>query len=251
MKQNNPLVFIIGGFGTKAGINIVNNLVNEYKKLCPTINSDSDVINFNLYSVTDNNNKSHFTYEECYSSFLKVINDLNAFLKNQQFTHILLCIACNTMHICIQDYLKENSFDKRIVFYSLPKYVDLYLQYNYSQNIKYSSIYLLSTLETFKKKLYQNTVQNFSFNTEIKSYSILSKIIHNIKCFNEIDLNDIKIVIKEIPDNSIVILGCTELPIIENEIKKLLKKNVIILNPHKIICQYISHDYLKIINEND
>ena len=31
MKKNKPLVFIIGGFGTKAGIDIINNLLIEYK----------------------------------------------------------------------------------------------------------------------------------------------------------------------------------------------------------------------------
>jgi len=250
MKKNKPLVFIIGGFGTKAGIDIINNLLIEYKKI-HKIKNDADVINFILYSVTEHNNYNHFTYEQCYSAFLKIINDLNNFLYNNDYTHVLLCIGCNTMHICIQDYLKKHYFDKRIIFYSLPEYVRLHIETNYSYYNNYSSIYLLSSIETFNNKLYQNIIKNINFNNKINNYSLLAKIIIDIKCLNEVNLNEINDIIKEIPNNSIIILGCTELPIIENEIKNLLlDKNIIILNPHKIISQYISKDYLNIIKEN-
>lgn len=234
------IVYIVGGFGTRAGLDILNKLITNYENLHP-IKTDSDYINVNFLSSTVSIN--HMTYTDTLCSFQHIMDHLLHFQTLHKYKNIFVVIGCNTMHLCLENY--NFSIPKNILIYKIPEYVNTYISSIY----KNETIYLWSTHETYKNKLY-HTYVSYPIE-EYFEYDRLDNIIIDIKKNKSICDNTLTHLFKHIKSNSFIILGCTELPLIKeqiiNVIKNRIHKSITVLDPNDIITQYIIHDYRRLL----
>lgn len=221
-------VYILGGYGTKAGIDIIQKMINIYEEQ-NSINSDSDYIKFCLDSHPSQYN--HINEEECLDSLLIGLQRVKYHYNScNDIKEIIVGIGCNTMHICMEKYLSHEKLPGYINFISIQDVV--------AKKMKEckKNIFLWSTKETYNKKLYHKKLQKYNLNIEYNLdivQNLLEKLIYQIK-FNK-NYKEICFKLKNlIKDNCIIILGCTELPYIIDDLKKCFEnKNIDFLD-----CNY-------------
>lgn len=234
MKQ---IVFIIGGFGTHAGIDILHNLISQYETK-KSITTDSDHINFNMLSTTIGTN--HMTYDDSKTSFMNVMNHIECFARMNVYGKIYVCIGCNTMHMCLEDY-KIPSDITNVLFFKLPFYIKLHLDKIYTNE----KIYLWSTKETYESKLYHRYVNPYTIE-EFDMYDTLNHVICLLKQSQHVAIETINKLLENIPDHSIIILGCTELPLLLHNLHGCIQdRKITLINPNSIVTDYITDVYIK------
>ena len=222
-------VYIVGGYGTLAGIDIVNKMINHYTKLTD-INTDGDNINFILDSCPLKT--LHDSIDSCNDSFHKCLERIKKLNNN-----IILGIGCNTMHLCLEYILFDNNIKIINMIESTCKKVNKI----YNNN----KIYLLSTKETYTNNIYQNTLKKYNLRLENNSeiiFKCIKKIYTNVKkCILDRTL-EFDIILDNITDNSIVILGCTELPIVKKHFEN--KENIKIVDCNQELGNALATEYL-------
>tara|TARA_B100001093_G_C26818899_1_gene1011006 strand:- start:1489 stop:2208 length:720 start_codon:yes stop_codon:yes gene_type:complete len=234
------IVYILGGFGTIAGLDICKKLVKLNCKL-NNITSDSDYIKFFLDSYPSDND--HMTHDQCYKSLVDGIHRAHEYSKMFNNSKILLGIGCNTMHSCLKTYKTNYTIPKNIIIVNMIETV------SYSISIlkdKKKYIYLLSTKYSYDSKIYNDELKKYkiqiSQNT-INQNNLIEKIILLIKCNKECK-NLCKSLLLSYPDNCILILGCTELPIIFIKLAEYLKsRNIQIIDCNFELAKKIINNY--------
>lgn len=214
-------IYILGGFGTPAGIDILQKLIKIFEN-SNRINSDSDYIKFCLDSHPSEYN--HITDEECRLSLIEGIRRAKMHYKScKNINKLILAIGCNTMHLSMYKYLESNKLPEYIHFVPIMDAVTKTLI-----NSK-EKIYLWSTKETYNKKIYHNIFKKYNLTIENNSNEILTLIEELMimkKCNKNCDIIT-ETLVNNFPCNSIIVLGCTDLPLEYNLIKKFSdKKNI-------------------------
>jgi aspartate/glutamate racemase len=223
------LVYIIGGLGTLSGLDIIKKMVNYYNTI-HNCTYDYEQIKFFLDSVPL---EEHFDHDSCKKSLNQAVNRVKSFHKIVK-DKIILGIGCNTMHDTIR--IENVKFDSNFNFVNIINETASKVN-NIKGNKK---IYLLSSIYTFKNRLYsKNGLQIEDFSDDM--LVIIEDIIKNVK---KMELNNdilIKNVFDNIDDNSIVILGCTDLPVIIDSFKRISKeKNIEIVDCNfELACKIV------------
>ena len=203
ISKHKSKVYILGGFGTFAGIDISYKTVKNYSEITDIVN-DSDNIPFILDSES-NESTLNETKISTYNNFINGMIRAENYCASNNISHLIMGIACDTMHLCLEDYKIHNN----ITFVNMIDCVCNKVNQIYRN---YEKIYLLSAYETFTSNIYHNKLE-CSIEKDIKLFPLVKELYTKIKkgiVLNKVICNNI---ITLIPNNSLVILGCTELPV--------------------------------------
>jgi aspartate/glutamate racemase len=235
--SKNKLIYLVGGYGTYAGQDILNKLINYYSEK-NIIQNDND----HPQMFFDNETQSIYTgdYTECAYEYNNLIQKLDSISKIFKKT-IILGVGCNS----ITKIIENNSLKiKNIIFVNIVKTVsnevkkikNIYNNYN---------LYLWSTEFAYNSKLYHNYLNEFKIEKN-EFQSEITSLIKYIKSKNDATEDKYNFLIDSIKDNSVLILGCTEIPIIINKLKtysKNIKKNIIFIDCNSIYAKKIYDSY--------
>lgn len=139
----------------------------------------------------------------------------------------IIVVACNTATAAAIDLLRKT--------YNMP-FVGIEPAIKPAAlNTKTGVIGVLATKGTFNGKLFKQTAAKFATNTEIivQQGNGLVEIVEN----DQIKTDKARELLKQYLENMInkgadkIVLGCTHYPFLTNEIKKIVPKNVDIINP--------------------
>ncbi len=116
------------------------------------------------------------------------------------------------------------------------------------QNKNYR-LHLWSTYETYHSNIYHNEIEFKIEQNSAEIFDLIKQLYISIK-IND-DNNNINMLCNKIidntPSNSIIILGCTELPCVINTFKKLSNnKNIIFIDCNYELSQKISSMYIEL-----
>ena len=237
-------IYLLGGFGTPAGIDILQKIVKIFEN-SNKINSDSDYIKFCLDSHPSEYN--HITEEECNKSLIDGIDRAKMHYKScKNISKLILAIGCNTMHLAMFNYLEKNKLPKYIKFVSIMDVVSKSLI-----NSK-KKIFLWSTKETYNKKIYHKILKKNNLTIENNTddiVTLIEKLMMMKKCNNNC-INITKTLISKFPNNSIIILGCTDLPLEYDVIKEFSdKKNIKIVDCNYELALELNKIYKQLDNQ--
>ena len=202
-NKHKSKVYILGGFGTFAGIDISYKTVKNYSEITDIVN-DSDNIPFILDSES-NESTLNETKISTYNNFINGMIRAEKYCISNNINNLIMGIGCNTIHLCLEDYKIHNN----ITFVNMIDCVCNKVNQIYRN---YEKIYLLSAYETFTSNIYHNKLE-CSIEKDIKLFPLVKELYTKIKkgiVLNKVICNNI---ITLIPNNSLVILGCTELPV--------------------------------------
>tara|TARA_X000001036_G_scaffold184541_1_gene174273 strand:- start:1157 stop:1855 length:699 start_codon:yes stop_codon:yes gene_type:complete len=232
------MIGILGGMGTRAGLDFCNKLavLNRGK-------NDQKYPLFILYNKANIPNRLKNIKK--YNNVLKsLINGCKLLQKNKcRF----IVMPCNTAHYWYDDLQKK----VKIPIISMPREVYLDTKKNCKKN---SKIGILSTEATLKTKIYNNYFdKNFKLISPTKSLQIktVNKAIKLVKIGK---VKEAEKIIKPAINYLIkmnckkIILGCTELPIAIFAYKsfKKIKKSKIFIDPNLLLAKVSMQKYKKI-----
>ena len=232
------MIGILGGMGTRAGLDFCNKLavLNRGK-------NDQKYPLFILYNKANIPNRLKNIKK--YNNVLKsLINGCKLLQKNKcRF----IVMPCNTAHYWYDDLQKK----VKIPIISMPREVYLDTKKNCKKNTK---IGILSTEATLKTKIYNNYFdKNFKLISPTKSLQIktVNKAIKLVKIGK---VKEAEKIIKPAINYLIkmnckkIILGCTELPIAIFAYKsfKKIKKSKIFIDPNLLLAKVSMQKYKKI-----
>lgn len=203
ISKHKSKVYILGGFGTFSGIDISYKTVKNYSEITDIVN-DSDNIPFILDSES-NKSTLNETKKSTYNNFINGMIRAEKYCISNNINNLIMGIACDTMHLCLEDYKIHNN----ITFVNMIDCVCNKVNQIYRN---YEKIYLLSAYETFTSNIYHNKLE-CNIEKDIKLFPLVKELYTKIKkgiVLNKVICNNI---ITLIPNNSLVILGCTELPV--------------------------------------
>ena len=246
------IIGIIGGMGPSAGITLHQKIISNTNSLIdqnhiPIIHTSfSNIIpdrtDYILNKTNDNPYKGGLIS-------LKMLNDL---IEYNNVDEVLIGIPCNTFHspkiFYPFSFIANDIYHDRFKIFNM---VDLTV--NYIKKNCNGKIGLLSTLGTIESKLYYNKfkendleliylddIDNFSINDAIYNKDWGIKSINNptTNKSNDIILNSINKYKKNDINN--IILGCTEIPLVTNNLKI---KNVNLIDPIEILANELISNY--------
>ena len=221
--MNKKKIYILGGFGTESSLNIANSFFTEYKK-GRLLEGDYDCIKFFLDS--NPGNTDHMNKEQCEETVIKAIKrieNLQNFEKDYVFYTI---ICCNTMHQVI------DSNEKLISNINLVHLIKTTVEHTVKVlNNEYDrNIILWSTKSTYNSKMYHKRLKqhNLILNKDelVVNYDVTDNIIINIKKRNHKEaVKKAVSVLSNYDSKLLIILGCTELPLIKEKMIEFINKH--------------------------
>lgn len=230
-------VYIVGGYGTLAGLDICKKMVQKYSDIVQ-LNDDHDNINFILDSHTFNagNNETH---PVCLVNLQESINRIYNYTLINKIDTTIVGIGCNTMHDCL---CKINMKSENVIVVNM---VSCVIQYVKSiSNIK-TRIYLWSTNHTYESGIYTNYLDITNNNVEVKK--LLTELYQSIKKNTKTSDIICKSLIDTLPYECILILGCTELPLVKEQFAKYTNNKIIeIVDCNDILATNLVNTYLNI-----
>lgn len=232
----NKTICLIGGYGTYALMDIANKLISNYSNSL-SIDNDSS----HPHIIIDNINTSTFTVDknECLierNNVEKTINHYSKIYNNK----ILLAVCCNSISEMFLHYPIDN---KNIQYLNIISGVCNYIKKHIPTNNK---LYLWCTEYTFTSKNYHTFLGNEYVIERNNNQEVITELITNIKA-NRTEHILYDELFKDIEDESIVILGCTELPLVKAKFKKYClenKKNITFIDCNLIYAEQIMHEYM-------
>lgn len=225
-------VYIIGGYGTLAGIDICKKLIHEYTKLVK-INGDNDNINFILDSHTFSNGNND-TLSDCSINLNNSFERIRHYGLLHNVNNIIVGIGCNTMHMCLNDIYKSLP---NLIIVNMIQCVIKHVKHINITNLK---VVLWSTKCTYDCGLYKDIVTE---ENNLDVFNLLTELYLKLK---KNDMNVDKIcdsLVRTLPKKCILILGCTELPLIKNRLK--VSDDTIIVDSNEILAINLAKMYLK------
>ena len=256
-----PTIAIIGGAGPFSGLDIEKRVFEQCIQQCDArIDQDYfNLINYQYTSFADRSD-SYFSGDNLVKEqYISIINKLELFNVD------VLAIACNSAHIYFDDINRNTAINmKSIVTETVRSVVE---------NHDLDRVGLVATSATIKSQIYQREFSKYSIKVDPISNSLQEKIMQAIyliksgknitsvvykKKNDYISLNelsfhpykkilsfdllfDINLVITKAIRSLLtnqyqkVILGCTELPLLLQELPDDLQSNII--NPNQILAE--------------
>ena len=132
------------------------------------------------------------------------MKNLDNFKLNDEYEKILIIFACNTMHSNLNEYLCTNTIDPRMKFYKLPDSIKYLIDKNNSNFTR--KIYFTGTKDSYN--MYRSEL--LRCNLVLYEESGIMDLIIKVKKYENIT-NDTLSIFDNIDEDSILILGCTEL----------------------------------------
>jgi len=219
------ILYIIGGFGTDAGLDVLQKVIEYWKKV-HKIEGDYDypMIMFQSMPV----GYDHCTVNDCKDAFALSIDNVNAFAKLHIKHKILVLFCCNTIHTLFDS---EFSIASNIDILSMPDIVTKHVNSISEKN----KIYMLSTRTTYDSGIYKLNLEQLVKESEDK----VKCIIQTIKQNQKVDKKVLIELFSNIEIGSIVILGCTELPLVKAQINDVTNNSYEIIDCNQVCAEYI------------
>lgn len=218
MKQN-FLLGVISGMGPRVTLPFCNQLINN------NVNKDQDHIPYILFSDPTIQDRTTSILTNNTNEVLDQLNNIIKKLEKCNVTHAI--ILCNTAHFWLPKLKHE-----KIIFYNI-----LTLTKDYILENKLKKTLLLATEGTYKTKIYERYFNNeyiLQYPNENQK-KLIMKIIYDCKIGNN-NINELIELIKTL-DTDNIILGCTELSILLEGIRKI--DNINIIDPIFISTDHI------------
>lgn len=228
-------VYLLGGFGALAGIDISKKLITCYSSIRP-ITNDSDNIKFILDSESIDNTFND-DIEECFNNFKNGYERVKNYFKSNKIDKILLGVCCNTMHVSIQNLTFTTNIE-------LINMIDCVCEKVNSLHNLNNSLYLWSTKELYHSCIYQNKITRNIKKNDDEYQNLITTLMKNIKK-NNLDYdyycNEL---IEKTEKNSVIILGCTELPFVLDILEKYTNnKNITFIDCNQELAYSLANKY--------
>ena len=228
-------VYLLGGFGALAGIDISKKLITCYSSIRP-ITNDSDNIKFILDSESIDNTFND-DIEECFNNFKNGYERVKNYFKSNKIDKILLGVCCNTMHVSIQNLIFTTNIE-------LINMIDCVCEKVNSLHNLNNSLYLWSTKELYHSCIYQNKITRNIKKNDDEYQNLITTLMKNIKK-NNLDYhyycNEL---IEKTEKNSVIILGCTELPFVLDILEKYTNnKNISFIDCNQELAYSLANKY--------
>ena len=232
MKKNNFVIGILGGMGTYATIN----LFKQYAEIFPAVKEwDRPRIIIDNRCTMPSRVRA-FIYNENVEQLIDEMSESLYNLSQMGSTRIIL--GCNTSHLFLPKiYEKYPQLKNKII-----NIIDKCVEKINSDEIK--EIYLLGSEGTIESNIYQNELSKYNIKCIVPSsdeYSLLRECIEAVKQNNYSEKSK-KIFIDLVNRYDSCILGCTELPILYEKYKSLIKTQNI-YDPLLIGLQKLKEEY--------
>lgn len=231
-KEIYKLLGVLGGMGPLASAYFY-----ERVTLLTKVNRDADHINMIISSMTRTPDRTSFILGYSNDNPLQYL--IKDALMLEQCGVDIIALTCNTSHYFINDL-------RRSVNVPIINMIELTVAYVKQKNIKKAGI--MATKGTYQTKLYEQECIKHNIEPFIPCEKIqdeIMNIIYNqIKRNGTIEINSFKPIVDYFVANNceIIILGCTELSIVEKQINL---PNLII-DPINILAKYC----IKIFNKS-
>lgn len=228
-------VYILGGFGSLAGIDISKKLLVNYSKMT-SINIDSDNIPFVLDSES-NNSELNETKISTYNNFIDGMMRVEKYYETNNMSKLIVGVGCNTMHLCLENYkVKGNINIVNMIECVCNKVNKIYRNYQ--------KIYLLSSYETFTSNMYHEKLEcKIEDNADL--FTLVKELYVNIKTNKTNNENICSKILNLITNNSLIILGCTELPIdLDTLIKYSVGKKIDFVDCNHELAKQLCFSYM-------
>lgn len=217
MKKNDFVIGVLGGMGTYATIN----LFKQYAEIF-TAEKEWDrprIIIDNRCTMPSR--VRAFLYHENIEQLVDEMADSMSNLVDSGCTKIIL--ACNTSHLFLPAiYKKVPTLENRVINIINNCVLEV------SKN-NCNEVYLLGSEGTIDSQIYQKELEKYNIKCLVPSkneYSLLRECIEAVKQ-NKYDSNIERVFSNLVNVHDNCILGCTELPILYEKYKSLIKiKNV-------------------------
>ena len=231
----NKTICLIGGYGTYALMDVANKLISKYSNLL-TIDNDSS----HPHIIIDNINTSTFTGDkrECSIGRNKVEKSINHYSKIYN-NKILLAVCCNSISEMFLHYPIEN---ENIQYINIISCVCNYIKKHIPTNNK---LYLWCSAYTFTSKNYHKFLGNEYTIESNSNQDIITELIMSIKANKINDISCHKLC-KSIENDSTVIFGCTELPLVKDILEKYCldnNKKITFIDCNLIYAEQIISEY--------
>jgi aspartate racemase len=227
-RKENEVIGIVGGFGSYATLNFFKRILDSY----PAEKEwDRPRILIDNYCTLPSRVRGILYGENVDKIIDGLSNSVNSLI-NAGATKII--ISCNTAHYFLDDvYLKVPECKGIII--NIIEELAIYLNKH-----EVSEISLIATEGTLESELYQKTFDEYNIKINApdrNDFSKMSELIEVVKQNKPID-SQVKsqfIDLLKKQKNKSVILGCTEFPVIYNEVKQDLEKlDITIYDPLEI-----------------
>jgi aspartate racemase len=207
---------IITGSGPEAGIDLWEKILKENKEILKDkFTGDLDAPDITIFSIPSLGHSM-----ELEKNYDMVWNTLEKAVKEMYEKVDYFVIACNTLNV-YENKIEEIGLKDK--FLSTLDVVKNYIEENNLTNI--SIIGALPVLQMKKFSVFQSL--NNTFDIEVPNdFEKVHKLIYEVKKYggsNEKVINDFRFILNDIKTNNIF-LACTELPLIQLELKE---KNLI------------------------
>ena len=220
-----PKIYILGGFGGAASLQIANEVFQNGRDICCTGSlGDSGDVKFTLDSHPGNG--THVTPEECIAPLKAGLLRASIHGYICQSSVVLVCIACNTMHLSLEQVksIPENVKIVNIIDSAIHSLSKLHKQK------KYCKIILWGTSSTANGNLYFKKAKEHGIDVNKPSHKdqkIIDAAIQAIKCGNSLAnlMDSILSLLQTYSNGTCILLGCTELPLMETELLNVCKRN--------------------------
>lgn len=251
-NKKEQVVGIIGGCGPWATVDIEMEIMDAWRSE-NNISKEQDFLSVLVYNYPKFHDRNYAIYNNGispYKQYLDIARKMSLAGAN------IFAIACNTAHIYFDELIKESGFQ----FVNI---VNGVVEHCINSFPKVNKIGILATRATCELNLYNKYFSCFGVNVIIPSLEQIEEIMKSIylikmKCershiyreeallkathkfVTQKAVEHLKPAIKELIENECdhIILGCTELPIILNDLRKNFPK-LKFINPNKILAQSI------------
>lgn len=231
----NKTIILIGGYGTYALMDVVNKLISNYSNIL-SINDDSN----HPHIIIDNINSSTFTggEEECAIERNHLEKSINNYSKIYN-TKIILAVCCNSI---TEMFMKVPVIDENIKYINIISSVCKYIKTHITNNKKF---HLWSSEYTFTSKNYHNFLGDKYVIELNNNQEVITELITNIKANRKKHIPCDEL-FRDIENESIIILGCTELPLVKDKLNAYClenNKNISFIDCNLIYAEQIFKEY--------
>lgn len=241
-------ICIIGGMGPSAGVDLFNQIIEN-----TIADSDQEHLDVMLYSFPSRiEDRSAYLKDKTLKNPGIAIADIA--LKAEKNGATLVAIACNTAHSEPIFSTIKSELNKRNSQLELLHMVELTAKYIKDQFPRSKNIGLLSTIGTYKSKLYDTIFEKEGLNIITPDKITQKNLIHNtiydpingIKAnngkANKKNINNLLKSIKVLQDqkSEIIILGCSEIPLFINN---RIVSEIQTIDPNMILARALIERY--------
>lgn len=205
------VVGVLGGMGPQATVDFFQKVINYTEAGC-----DQE----HIHLIIDNNPKTPDRTAYILGKGQNPLKNLvSRAIKLQMMGADLLVMPCNTAHYFYDEIVKYID----ILFINMIEEVALEIQRKYGSG---SAAGLLATPGTYKGGVYKRTLNKYGIKMiepDDEGKKVIHEVIYKIKeDLDSVNARDIAVVVEKMKEQGVstVVLGCTELPLIEHHLPR-------------------------------